>query len=76
MHAHCTWSRYASVCSFVSDDKQSEVCMLGSQNRPYCPDKDTVAAAAAETASQSKHTRQQLAHFTELNFDPLSLPPG
>ncbi len=62
MHAHCTWSQYVSVCSYVSDDKQWQVCMLGSQNRPYCPDKDTAvaAAAAAEAASQSKQARQQL----------------
>ena len=54
-------SQYVSVSSFVNDDKQSEVCMLGSQNRPYCPDKGILAAAAAaEAASHSKQAVQQL----------------
>ena len=55
------WSQYVSVSSFVSDDKKSELCMLGSQNRPHCLDKRTLAAAAAaEAASHSKQAVQQL----------------
>ncbi len=56
------WSQCVSVCSSVSDEKESDIGMLGSQNRLYCPEKGTVAAAAAaaEAAAQSKQARQQL----------------